>query len=88
MLEARKRVAKAAKAAGIHWGMPSGSPEHTRQILDMGARFICHGADIIMVKRALEQIQQAYAPLGFTFENRLATMAADLEKSAAHYSEK
>jgi 4-hydroxy-2-oxoheptanedioate aldolase len=88
MIEARKRVAKAAKAAGIHWGMPSGSPEHTRQIMNMGARFICHGADIVMVKRALEQIQQSYAPLGFTFDNRLAAMAADLEKSATHYTEK
>jgi 4-hydroxy-2-oxoheptanedioate aldolase len=88
MLEARKRVANAAKSAGIHWGMPSGTPEHTRQIMDMGARFICHGADIVMMKRALEQIQTSYAPLGFTFDNRLAAMVANLENSATHYAQK
>jgi 4-hydroxy-2-oxoheptanedioate aldolase len=88
MLDARKRVAAAAKAAGIHWGMPSGTPEHTRQIMDQGARFICHGADIIMVKLGLEEIQRKYAALGFTFDNRIAAMTADLEKAAGHYSQK
>ena len=88
MLEARKRVAKAAKAAGIHWGMPSGTPEHTCQVLELGGRFICHGADIIMVKRGLEEIQKTYGPLGFTFDNRIAAMTAELEKAASHYAEK
>ena len=67
-----ERVAAAAKAAGIHWGTTSGTPEHSRKLMDLGARFICHGADIIMMKRGLEEIQASYAPLGFTFENRLA----------------
>jgi hypothetical protein len=31
------------------------------------------------MKNGLEQIQAQYAPLGFTFENRLAAMAADLK---------
>lgn len=88
MLEARQRVAKAAKTAGINWGMPSGSPEHTRQVLELGGRFICHGADIIMVKRALEEIQKNYSPLGFTFDNRIAAMTAELEKSATHYAQR
>lgn len=88
MLDARKRVAKAAKAAGIHWGTTSGSPEHTSKLLELGGRFICHGADIIMVKRGLEQIQENHAALGFTFDNRIAAMTADLEKSAAHYTQK
>jgi 4-hydroxy-2-oxoheptanedioate aldolase len=83
-----ERVAKAAKAAGIHWGTVSGTPEHTRKLLDLGARFICHGADIIMVKRGLEQIQQNYAPLGFTFDNRIAAMTAELEKSEILYARK
>ncbi len=34
--------------------------------MDLGATFICHGADLIMVKQGMEQIQQKYAPLGFT----------------------
>jgi 4-hydroxy-2-oxoheptanedioate aldolase len=82
MVQAIERVAKAAKTAGIHWGTVSGSPEHTRKLLELGARFICHGADILMVKRGLEQIQQSYAPLGFSFDNRMAAMTAELEKSA------
>ena len=89
MVAAIKRVAKAAKAAGIHWGTVSGSPEHTRMLLELGGRFICHGADIILIKRGLEQIQQSYAPLGFTFDNRIAAMTAELEKSSENlYSKK
>jgi 4-hydroxy-2-oxoheptanedioate aldolase len=67
-----RAVADAARRAGKHWGLPSGSPEQTRQLLEMGARFLCHGCDLIMVKTGLEQIQQKFQPLGFTFENRLA----------------
>ena len=76
------RVAAAAKAAGIHWGTTSGTPEHTRGLLEMGARFIGHGADIALVKRGLEQIQAAYAPLGFTFDNRVATATPAPERPA------
>jgi 4-hydroxy-2-oxoheptanedioate aldolase len=69
--EAIRTIANAARETGKHWGMPTGSPEQTRQLLDLGARFICHGADIIMVKNALEEIQRRFVPLGFTFDNRL-----------------
>ena len=75
---AYRRVAEAAKSAGKWWGTVSGSPEHTQMLLDLGARFICHGCDLIMVKLGMEQIQQRYAPLGFTFDNRLATEASEL----------
>jgi 4-hydroxy-2-oxoheptanedioate aldolase len=79
IINARERIAKAAKNARIHWGTVSPSPEHTATLLELGARFICHGADILMVKRGLEQIQAAYAPLGFTFDNRLEKMSAELK---------
>lgn len=72
--EAYRRVAAAAKEAGKWWGTVSGTPEHTRMLLDLGARFICHGNDMIMVKTGMESIQQRYAPLGFTFENRLGSV--------------
>jgi 4-hydroxy-2-oxoheptanedioate aldolase len=89
MIKATERVSKAAKASGIHWGTVSGTPDHTRKLLELGGRFICHGADIVMVKRGLEQIQQNYAPLGFTFDNRIAAMTAELEKSSENlYSRK
>ncbi len=61
------QVADAARRAGKHWGMPCFSVEHGRRLLDMGARFIAHGADIILVKRGLEQIQEQFGPLGFRF---------------------
>jgi 4-hydroxy-2-oxoheptanedioate aldolase len=80
ILNAFKCVAEAAKKAGIQWGTTSGTPEHSKKLMDMGARFICHGADIILVKRGLEQIQTNYGALGFTFDNRLTAMAAELEK--------
>lgn len=69
--DAIRKVADAAKKAGKHWGMPTGSVEQTKKLLDMGARFICHGADIIMVKTGLERIRQQLGPLGFTFTNKL-----------------
>jgi hypothetical protein len=37
----------------------------------MGASLLCNGADILMVKRGLEQSQAGFGPLGFQFNNRL-----------------
>lgn len=71
LAEAYERVAQAARNAGIRWGTVTPNPAHTRKLLDMGARFICHHADILIVKCGLEQIQEQFAPLGFTFDNRL-----------------
>src|SRR5262249_23743624 len=48
--DAVRKIADAARRAGKHWGMPSSSPEQTRELLDLGARFLCHGADILMIK--------------------------------------
>ena len=69
--EATQRIAKAANAAGIHWGKPVGSAEEADKALEQGARFICHQADIILIKQGFEAVQAAFAPLGFTFDNRL-----------------
>jgi 4-hydroxy-2-oxoheptanedioate aldolase len=74
--EATERVGRAAAAAGIHWGMPSPGVEHSRQLIDRGARFLCHGADLLMVKSGLEAIRKAYAGLGVTFDDRLGDMIA------------
>lgn len=65
------RIAEAARKAGKWWGTVSGSPEHTRKLMDMGATFICHNADILLIKLGWEAVQRNYAPLGFTFDNRL-----------------
>jgi 4-hydroxy-2-oxoheptanedioate aldolase len=62
-----EKIAQAAKNQGKHWGMPSGTPERTKELLDLGATLICHGADIMLVKTGLENIQKQMSPLGFTF---------------------
>ena len=69
--EAIRQVAAAAKAAGKHWGMPVGTPERARQLLDTGARLLAHGADIIWVKNGLEETRRRFGPLGFTFDGRV-----------------
>jgi len=72
VLEAHHTVAAAAHGAGIHWGTVSFGAEHTRSLLAMDARFICHNADIAILRRGFETIQADYRTLGFTFDNRLA----------------
>ena len=69
--QAMRRIAEAARNAGKHWGCPAFSREHTQKLLDLGARFICHNADVLMIKAGLEQIRRDFAPLGFTFDDRL-----------------
>jgi 4-hydroxy-2-oxoheptanedioate aldolase len=68
ILKARETVAAAAKNAGVHWGTVTFGPDHTRQLLAMDARFICHNSDILLVRRGLEKIRTDYAALGFSFK--------------------
>lgn len=72
ILDAIKRTAKAAEGAGKFWGTPAMSLDHARQLIDMGAKFICYMSDIVLVKQGLERIQEQFAPLGFKFDNQLA----------------
>jgi len=81
MGKALKEIARAAEKAGKHWGTPAFSHEHAKQLLDMGATFICYMADIIMIRDGLLKIQEQFAPLGFKFNN-------SLEKNSGTYIEK
>lgn len=74
--EAAERVAAAAAAAGIHWGMPSSGVDHSRRLVEGGARLLCHGSDIVMVKEGLEAVRRSYAALGISFGDRLAELVA------------
>jgi len=67
--EAKKRIAAAARQAGIHWGTTCGTREQIEESLALDARFICHGADILMVKRGFENIRNECRELGFTFDD-------------------
>jgi 4-hydroxy-2-oxoheptanedioate aldolase len=60
-------IAAAASNAGKHWACTVGSLEQARQALEMGSRLLFYGADIVMVKAGLEQIQKQFFPLGFRF---------------------
>jgi 4-hydroxy-2-oxoheptanedioate aldolase len=71
LTKATELLAAAAKRHGKHWGRPVASVEEARRYYAMGARFFPHGADILMVKHGLEQMQRDFGGLGFTFENRL-----------------
>lgn len=67
--KAVETIAKAAAKAGKQWGTPAWSPQHAKHLLEMGARFICYTADILMVRDGLKRMQEEFGPLGFTFAN-------------------
>ncbi len=71
MQAAMEKVSAAAAKAGKSWGMPSWSVEMTQKLLGMGAGFLAHGCDLVMVKVGMEEMQKKFGPLGFTFDNRL-----------------
>ena len=66
--EAIAAIAAAASAAGKQWGMPVGSPDRAKELLDMGSRFLAYGADLLWIKQGLEQTREQFGPLGFTFD--------------------
>ncbi len=68
-------IADAAGKAGKAWGMPTPSPQRAQQLIDMGARIIATGADIIYVKNGLEKVQDDYERLGFRFRNQMPSAA-------------
>jgi len=71
MQAAMEKVSAAAAKAGKAWGMPSWSVEMTQKLMGMGATFLAHGCDLVMVKVGMEETQRKFGPLGFTFDNRL-----------------
>jgi 4-hydroxy-2-oxoheptanedioate aldolase len=68
IVAAKQRVAAAARNAGKHWATLASSKESVQNALELGARMVCYGADILMVKRGLEQIRAECSELGFSFD--------------------
>ena len=62
-------IAAAAKNTGKHWGRTSTSFERTREYLDMGARLIFQGSDLMAMKSVLQKLQDDAKSLGFSFDN-------------------
>ncbi len=71
--EARDAIASAASAHGKHWGTVGFSPEHASELVEQGARFICHQADLLILKQGFERLQSDFSQLGFTFNYQLGT---------------
>jgi 4-hydroxy-2-oxoheptanedioate aldolase len=69
LAEAKRAIARAARNAGKHWGTTCATRQQIEESLELGARFICHGGDILFVKRGLEQIREECGKLGFTFDD-------------------
>ena len=84
VIDATERIAAAAKRAGIHWGRPVFSAEDARACLKLGGRFLAHGADIMLVKKGLEDIQQVFGQVGFEFANQLTSAAKRPALHAPH----
>lgn len=56
------RVAKAVgKVKNKWWGMPAGTPDRAKELLDMGARFIYHGADIVVLTQGFKEIKEKFS---------------------------
>lgn len=70
LADATRRIAAAATANGKAWGMPTPTPERTKELLGLGARFLAHGADMLMVRDGLTAIRDRFGPLGFTFDGK------------------
>lgn len=68
--DAQRKVAAACKKHGKHWGMPIFNIEHAQEVLSLGGRFLCHSADILILKNAFEDIQRKFEPLGVTCERK------------------
>jgi 4-hydroxy-2-oxoheptanedioate aldolase len=69
--QALAAVAVAARNAGKHWACTS-TLATAKRAIEMGSRLLFCNADIVMIKNGLEQMQIQFAPLGFTFDNRLS----------------
>ena len=54
---ALETVARAAKKTGKNWAATCGTVEAAKRYVDMGARLVFHGCDIVFVKNGLEQVR-------------------------------
>lgn len=67
VMAAIEKIATAARNTGKPWAATCGSMEFAKQLISMGCRLIFHGADIVMVKKAMELIKSNVAEhLGVT----------------------
>ena len=67
-------VARAAKNTGKNWAATCASVEQAAHCVELGARLIFHGCDLIFVKSGLDQVRQTFSErLGIRFGGKLAS---------------
>jgi 4-hydroxy-2-oxoheptanedioate aldolase len=68
VVDAQEKVARAAKNAGKHLAATCGSLDAARRMIEMGARLVFHGCDLIFVKNGLERVKADFGKeLGIRF---------------------
>lgn len=83
--DAERRIAAAVAKAGKHWGRPAASPEEAQRVIEMGGRFLVHGADLLLVRQGLQRMQESFQTVGLSFENQLTGLGSTREGAAGPY---
>jgi 2-dehydro-3-deoxyglucarate aldolase/4-hydroxy-2-oxoheptanedioate aldolase len=61
--QALERVARAARASGIHWAILPPNPAYARRCVELGCRMLSLGLDTWTVQRGLKAFQAEYAAI-------------------------
>ncbi|MCD4670370.1 MAG: aldolase [Actinomycetia bacterium] len=60
-----EKVGRMANKYNKFAGTPTGSPERTKKLLDMGYRFLSAGADIVFLRESFLKLKSEFKELGF-----------------------
>jgi len=63
------KIAQAAANTGKHWACTAADANSAKGLLQRGAGMILHNADICIVKKGFETMQDDFSKLGFQFQN-------------------
>lgn len=70
LVQAIQQVAQACQKKGKMWGLPV-TPETAPRYLEMGARFLASGADVLGLQSYFRNLRQRFEQLGFEFQPRV-----------------
>lgn len=59
------KVAQAALRRGKWWGMPVSSVDHAGEMIEKGARFLSHGAEVIVLTEGFKAIKEQFDALRY-----------------------
>jgi len=67
LADAARRVAEAAAAHGLAWGMPAFTLDHVRRLLERGALLIAYASDTSTLAREIVETRKQFEALGVAF---------------------